>query len=212
MRNKVFYVLILCITVTAGLFSQGITATGNSITIYAELPEEEPVFYLIFSSSPLRDAGNNLLEEINLDGVSARNSRDLLVIKVHGVTQDGKNRFTYFFGRDTQAPWNNGSEFDWTQWSSFSPDIWDFLSIAYEPSGQNTGKSCRLTDVVIVRSRSDLLNTRKKESYANKKPIAVKVPDIDIYPRKKNLYPVVNLAKTIGRFKLGYYEISNTLL
>ncbi len=202
----------MLIAVTDAVHASGILPeTVNQIMIYTKVNDREPVFYAIFSAKPFGMS----LKRAQLHGlVTKRDRRDMLALKLYGKPVEKGDRVSYFFGTayDGKMPWNSGEDFDWKSWSDYSPDIWDNIAIAYEPpADKRTTARVRLQHVVVRRGGKLLLDSRRVESYPNKKRISIKLPRTDLFPSKLT-HPLLDLGPVMASFRSVYYEINGSIL
>jgi len=182
----------------------------NQITIYSNLCEAKPTFYLIFSAKPILAT----IDRAQLQSlVTSKNRKDLLILKMYGKDATQAGRFDYFFGTkyDPNRPWNNGDDFHWQDWANYSADLWDYIAVAYETPSNKKHTKIYIDHIAIRRGGMLLFDSRKKESYPNKYRFAYHIPKINLLPTR-NKYPLLCLGKMMKDFKSKYYELRGDIL
>ena len=208
---NVIYITFLVMTPlghATGIDSQ----KNNQIIIFAETLEQQPTFLLVFSKYPLHEWNkneDNLIRKKDLQQLDQ--SRTALVLKLNGKSAINKNRFDYFFGniRDQDKSWNDGRQFQSTRWQEYDDDIWDNISVIFDPALDKS--TLLLTDFVVRRGGITLYDSRVKHTFLNKFPA-----DFQFSPRKleKNLdsFKLADFGSAMKIFRNDFYELEQNPL
>lgn len=184
---------------------------GNKVLIEGQFSDPQQEFLLIFSSKPLCGERNRPVTSLSENELqSFVSGHDQLLIRVYGKNMSKPGQFEFFFGprEDKDQPWNNGREFAWEKWGQVSPDIWDNLCIVAPLPPARRNALAAITNVAIVKGDKLLYDSRKRESYPNKRRIAVGFPKFKLLP-KQDAIPVLNLGPLMTRFRRDFYEIGD---
>jgi len=183
----------------------------NQIILKGDFSDPEPTFLLICSAQPLKDPQGRLLVKMSdADLRKLRSTENQVVIKLHGKKPTG-SRLDYFFGTgdDATMTWNNGTEFDWKDWTKHSPDIWDNVCLAaFPPAPGKNSETAVIRSVTIRLGGQVLFDSRATQSYPNAHPIQVALEQTDLTPQN-GTQPLLNLSERMTRFRTDYYELGN---
>jgi hypothetical protein len=175
----------------------------NRVVIHGQFTGGPPAFLLVFSAQPLRNPDGSLTTRIPASALAAwKPGRERLALRVYGKQPSRAGQVEYAFGStaDAAMPWNNGPDFRWADWQSYSPDLWDHLSILAHPA--EGGRSV-VTGVSISKGGKVLYDSRARQSFPNRKPMDASWPPVDLTPRGGE-YPVLNLAARMEQFRRDY--------
>lgn len=182
----------------------------NQIIIQGRFDSPQPKFTVVFSTKPQVDERKRLLTGITARQLAnLKSNADQLVLQLHSKPASNSGRIDYFFGskQDANMPWNDGREFDWKDWEQQPADIWDNVCIIPLPTKKTTRGPVAGIASVTIRFNSQLLyDSRKTQSYPNKRPLKVGLPARMMVIQRGKL-PVLNLADRIRAFRNDYYEL-----
>lgn len=183
----------------------------NQIIIQGRFATQQPRFTVVFSAAPLVDSRDRLVTSVTSKQLTdLKTTPDQVVLQLHSKPVSNSGRVDYFFGtaHDADKPWNNGDEFDWKQWESHSPDIWDHVCLVPLPERNGSGPVAVISSVTIRCNSQLLYDSRKSESYPNRKRIQVSLPATTITLRRGRLN-CLNLSPRIQSFRNEYYELAD---
>lgn len=203
--------LVLSLLASESLAGGLLPDRANKVLIEGQFSNPEQGFLLIFSAKPLCDERDRPVTSMSEKELKALvNGSELVVVKVHGKkpTKPGQFEFSFGTGDDQDQPWNNGRELAWESWAEASSDIWDNLCIVAPLPKAAKNSFAAITNVAIIKGDKLLYDSRKRESYPNKKPISVSFARFNAAPKQGN-FPVLNLSGPMTKFRREFYEIGD---